>query len=98
LDQNGFGLHSSYQSMWFDEVDNPEAVLVTGYNTSTSNDERKSNNYDKSARPAYLSNGSGGDYTPSWDFIKSYPMLDRKSTRLHSSHVSISYAVFCLNI
>src|SRR5699024_12873013 len=22
---------------------------------------------------------------------------DRKSTRLHSSHVSISYAVFCLN-
>src|SRR5699024_11574006 len=24
-------------------------------------------------------------------------MLDRKSTRLNSSHVSISYAVFCLN-
>src|SRR5438067_3262453 len=25
-----------------------------------------------------------------------YPRLDRKSTRLNSSHVSISYAVFCL--
>src|SRR5699024_10576076 len=25
------------------------------------------------------------------------PTLDRKSTRLNSSHVSISYAVFCLN-
>src|SRR5699024_11454702 len=25
------------------------------------------------------------------------PALDRKSTRLNSSHVSISYAVFCLN-
>src|SRR5699024_11432671 len=24
-------------------------------------------------------------------------MIDRKSTRLNSSHVSISYAVFCLN-
>src|SRR5690625_5661917 len=24
------------------------------------------------------------------------PMLDRKSTRLNSSHVAISYAVFCL--
>src|SRR5699024_11837221 len=24
------------------------------------------------------------------------PVIDRKSTRLHSSHVSISYAVFCL--
>src|SRR5207249_6613574 len=26
----------------------------------------------------------------------SRPILDRKSTRLNSSHVSISYAVFCL--
>src|SRR5437868_8380650 len=25
------------------------------------------------------------------------PRIDRKSTRLNSSHVSISYAVFCLN-
>src|SRR5690606_39899892 len=25
-----------------------------------------------------------------------YPRLDRKSTRLNSSHVKISYAVFCL--
>src|SRR5690606_25681121 len=25
-----------------------------------------------------------------------YPVLDRKSTRLNSSHVKISYAVFCL--
>src|SRR5437773_9244642 len=32
-------------------------------------------------------------YTPndSWDFE------DRKSTRLNSSHITISYAVFCLN-
>src|SRR5699024_12186688 len=27
---------------------------------------------------------------------KCYDMADRKSTRLNSSHVSISYAVFCL--
>src|SRR3712207_6966004 len=25
-----------------------------------------------------------------------YPILDRKSTRLNSSHANISYAVFCL--
>src|SRR5207253_7854417 len=25
-----------------------------------------------------------------------FPVLDRKSTRLNSSHVAISYAVFCL--
>src|SRR5436309_15160035 len=30
------------------------------------------------------------------DGIKLYSSLDRKSTRLNSSHVKISYAVFCL--
>src|SRR5690554_7632866 len=29
-------------------------------------------------------------------FIRAYGGLDRKSTRLNSSHVRISYAVFCL--
>src|SRR5699024_11330538 len=29
-------------------------------------------------------------------WIKIFPDKDRKSTRLNSSHVSISYAVFCL--
>src|SRR5699024_5825775 len=28
--------------------------------------------------------------------VQGVPFLDRKSTRLNSSHVSISYAVFCL--
>src|SRR5699024_8559072 len=31
--------------------------------------------------------------TKTWE---AHPELDRKSTRLNSSHVSISYAVFCL--
>src|SRR5690554_7531848 len=29
-------------------------------------------------------------------YFRPEPMLDRKSTRLNSSHVRISYAVFCL--
>src|SRR5437868_10593713 len=29
-------------------------------------------------------------------FLERDPLVDRKSTRLNSSHVSISYAVFCL--
>src|SRR5690606_41739697 len=38
---------------------------------------------------------------PQWfcarfQFYRDYPSLDRKSTRLNSSHVKISYAVFCL--
>src|SRR5690625_6239907 len=33
----------------------------------------------------------------SHDLGPAYRMLDRKSTRLNSSHVAISYAVFCLH-
>src|SRR5207249_12172983 len=58
-------------------------------------------------RNTYTSNGwfqfsgteTGNDFA---DFLlgapdkKSAKSLDRKSTRLNSSHVSISYAVFCL--
>src|SRR5437868_12220657 len=32
----------------------------------------------------------------SWDYFEKHGKIDRKSTRLNSSHVSISYAVFCL--
>src|SRR5690606_41378338 len=35
--------------------------------------------------------GGGGRFA-----VESYLDLDRKSTRLNSSHVKISYAVFCL--
>src|SRR5207302_3639213 len=54
--------------------------------------------------------GTGGTLTGVGEFIKpkkpefkivavepaDSPVLDRKSTRLNSSHVKISYAVFCL--
>src|SRR2546426_544769 len=31
-----------------------------------------------------------------WNVLRAYPSIDRKSTRLNSSHLVISYAVFCL--
>src|SRR5437868_6583811 len=41
--------------------------------------------------------GSGANAALDLDgFFGLHPELDRKSTRLNSSHVSISYAVFCL--
>src|SRR5690625_6233978 len=36
------------------------------------------------------------DTTEKTPFIQTKKFLDRKSTRLNSSHVAISYAVFCL--
>src|SRR5438309_7808115 len=43
--------------------------------------------------PALLSSGSS---LTGWPFFQAAARLDRKSTRLNSSHSSISYAVFCL--
>ena len=76
LDANGYGLNASYKNMWFTEVNNPEAVMITGYNTATGDQQRKSNGWDKSCRPQYL-NGSGSNQ-PTWELVRSYPMKDGK--------------------
>jgi len=76
LDANGFGLNSNYKTMWFSEVNNPEAVMVTSYNTATGDQAKKNNGWDKSCRPAYL-NGSGSNQ-PTWELVRSYPMKDGK--------------------
>jgi len=62
--------------MWFTEVNNPEAVMVTGYNTATGDQQKKNNGWDKSCRPAYM-NGSGSNL-PTWEMVRSYPMKDGK--------------------
>src|SRR5699024_11774105 len=46
---------------------------------------------------AYQNNGAGKESLNFEKRRRNKIRLDRKSTRLNSSHVSISYAVFCLN-
>src|SRR5699024_11697698 len=50
------------------------------------------------SRLVVIDDGSkDGTYKILQEYQKKYPLLeDRKSTRLNSSHVSTSYAVFCL--
>ncbi|MGB3005353.1 MAG: RagB/SusD family nutrient uptake outer membrane protein [Chitinophagaceae bacterium] len=76
LDANGFALNSNYKTMWFTELNNPEAVMVTGYNNSTGDQTKKNNGWDKSCRPSYLL-GSGSNQ-PTWELVRSYPMKDGK--------------------
>lgn len=77
LSTAGFGLHASYDQLWFQEVNNPEAVLVTGYNNATGDQTKKNNSYDNATRPSYTGTG-GGSNQPTWDLVKAYPMLDGK--------------------
>src|SRR5699024_791429 len=46
----------------------------------------------------FVSPDSSMESTTSGGATYDKAFLDRKSTRLNSSHVSISYAVFCLNL
>ena len=79
LVKNGFGLSASYENIWFpsSESNNPEGVMVTGYNNSTGDQTKKNNGYDKSTRPAYLGTG-GGANQPTWQMVEAYPMKDGK--------------------
>jgi hypothetical protein len=76
LDASGFGLNNNYKTMWFTEVNNPEAVMVTGYNNSTTDQGKKNNGWDKSCRPQYLSGNAAN--LPTWELVSSYPMKDGK--------------------
>jgi len=87
LDANGFGLNPNYKTMWFTEANNPEAVMVTEYNTSSTDQSKKNNGWDKSCRPSYLL-GSGSN-VPTWELIRSYPMKDGKAPG-----VSITYPYY----
>ena len=93
LDANGFGLNSNYKTMWFTEANNPEAVMITGYNTASGDQQKKNNGWDKSCRPSHLF-GSGSNL-PTWELVLSYPMKDGKkagdSTSTYPYYDSLFY-------
>src|SRR5699024_12016356 len=80
--------------------------ILSGGNTSVTSCLEKSIKNKKTGRvPAwklflfftlYSVSFSGISHTRSKDIRSARSWKDRKSTRLNSSHVSISYAVFCL--
>ncbi|RZM08444.1 MAG: RagB/SusD family nutrient uptake outer membrane protein, partial [Pedobacter sp.] len=82
---NFFKLHTSYSGLWFQEVDNPEAIIVTGFNSKNGENTRKNNTYDLQTRPTYLSSGNGGSNAPTWDFVKQYPMKNGKPSLQRSA-------------
>lgn len=73
--ENGYGLHESFENMWFSEKNNPEAVFITGYNTTNSDQFKKNNPYDNATRPAVNGTG-GGSNQPSKELMEAFPMKD----------------------
>ena len=87
LTANHFGLYPKWDyTMWTTEGSaggstprNPEAVWVTGYNTSNVDNDMNNETYDAGSRPKYLST-TGGSNAPTWELAASFPMKDGKDT------------------
>ena len=77
LEANGYGLNPDYTNMWYNEVNNPEAVFVTEYNTSSDDQFKKNNPYDNPTRPK-VAGGSGSSNQPVKELVDAYPMKDGK--------------------
>jgi hypothetical protein len=77
LSANGFQLHSSFKNLWFDEVNNPEAVWVTSYNNKVGDQISKNQGWDNSTRPSYLGT-AGGSNQPTWEIVQAFPMKNGK--------------------
>ncbi len=85
LESNGFGLFSAgdletgeaWEKMWLQKVDNPEAVMIYGFNDRTSDQTRKNNGWERACRPREI-NG-GGQMSPTKQMLDAFPMADGKT-------------------
>jgi len=85
LESNGFGLYkegslangTAWGNMWFKETDNPEAVIVFGFNNVQSGNVQKNNGWEQAIRPR--SAGGNGSISPTREIIESFPMKDGRS-------------------
>jgi hypothetical protein len=84
LEANGFGLYKkgtlakgeAWGNMWFEQVNNPEAVMIYGFNTVTSDQTRKNNGWEAACRPKTI--GGSGSIAPTKQMLDAFPMADGK--------------------
>ncbi|HYH56572.1 MAG TPA: RagB/SusD family nutrient uptake outer membrane protein, partial [Anseongella sp.] len=84
LEANGFGLYANgdfeggeaWENMWFDGVDNPEAVLVWVYNDVESDQTQRNNGWEAAARSEELLGEAA--ISPTRQMLDAFPMKDGK--------------------
>ncbi|MBE8721542.1 RagB/SusD family nutrient uptake outer membrane protein [Sphingobacterium pedocola] len=83
LESNGFALYTAgtapgeaWEKMFFVESGNPEAVMIYGFNSTTSDQTRKNNGWEQNARSKEIL-GAGG-ISPTKQLLDAFPMKDGK--------------------
>lgn len=82
LETNNFGLFTTggftdgkaWESMWFVEANNPEAVIVYGFNNTTSSNVLRNNGWEKATRSKTL--GGSGAVGATKQIMDAFPMKD----------------------
>ena len=67
----------AWGNMWFTEVNNPEAVIVYGFNNSNVSNAQKNNGWERAARSRAA--GGNGSISPTKQMVDAFPMADGKS-------------------
>lgn len=67
----------AWGDMWFKESGNPEAVIVYGFNNSSSSGVQKNNGWEKACRSKTI--GGSGSISPTKQIVDAFPMADGKS-------------------
>lgn len=67
----------AWGDMWFKEKDNPEAVIVYGFNNLADTGVQKNNGWEKACRSK--TTGGSGSISPTKQMVDAFPMADGKS-------------------
>lgn len=92
LEANGFGLFATggfangtaWGNMWFTEANNPEAVIVYGFNNTTSSNVLRNNGWEKAARSKTL--GGSGAVGATKQIMDAFPMKDGKAAGVSTTY------------
>jgi hypothetical protein len=76
LTANGFMLAPSWDNMWFTQTDNPEGVIVTVFNSVTTDQTQRNNGWEQATRSKQVL-GSGA-ISPTRQMVDAFPMKDGK--------------------
>lgn len=92
LEDNGFGLFATggfangtaWENMWFVEANNPEAVIVYGFNNATASNVLRNNGWEKATRSKTL--GGSGAVAATKQIMDAFPMKDGRAPGVSTTY------------
>lgn len=88
FDTGGAANGTAWGNMWFVERNNPEAVIVFGFNNLTTGNPQRNSGWEQATRPKEI-NGDGS-VSPTKEMVDAFPMKDGKKPGLSTYPYSLN--------